>query len=149
MFTSSGSLIRSIETDSRDVGDIEWSPNGQYIAVHLELNRVAIYNAATGAEVVRLNVEEGLEGENETIAWRDDSKVIFAIPRTGATAIKVFAPFDSADPSLQIDTPTNGMTTEASSVELGGSATDTGGVNAGLFPESLRYTLDGGPRNGH
>ncbi|MBN1121821.1 MAG: WD40 repeat domain-containing protein [Anaerolineae bacterium] len=58
------------EDGSRQVQDIEWSPNSEYLAVGLFSDRVLIVDAGTG------EIQNRLDGEADTVTWSPDGEKV-------------------------------------------------------------------------
>lgn len=131
--TQSGLTVTEIPLND-DPEDLEWSPDGNYIAAHM--GRLAILDSATGSELVSCTGISGDTRDFDTIAWRGDSKVIFAT-RYGRTSIGVFCPFDNEAPDISASADT--YSTSNSWVGITGTVSDEIFVDTA----SCYYVLNG------
>lgn len=119
-------------------GSIEWSPDGDYIALHNYSGNSVVYDAATGAQVVRMN--DGSTGGNagyDTLGWRDDSQVIVRADNDKTDCL-IYAPFDTEPPIVSFQTEDGSSYAVLDPVLVVGSVSD----DTGLHPSSVRYRLN-------
>ncbi|MEM9420490.1 MAG: choice-of-anchor D domain-containing protein, partial [Planctomycetota bacterium] len=121
--------------------EIEWSPDGQYLAILRRGDGVEIWSVANRQRVATLQGVSGGNDRASLLAWRDDSAVLFATSQSNTVPARIYAPFDLSNPGISwSSSDVSGGQTALSDVSIDVIATDA----TGLHPDSLAYSIDGG-----
>jgi len=141
---SSGCTPSAIPLPSGGRGALKWSPDGQHIAAVCGVDGVVLVDANNGILAAMCNVFPDMYAK-DVLGWRADGQVL-AVSVANTTQIRVFAPFDSEAPDLEISSPADGSYTFDPQVQVTGMAED--GLAYGLVPNSLKWQVDSGGWNG-
>jgi len=126
-----------------DPVDIEFSPDGQYLAAHIDGGGVSIIQVATSLEISNLNGVAGDSRFYDSVAWSGDGRFVFAL-WSGTRTVSVFAPFDTQDPIISTSEDHDGKIVSEPTLTIAGTATD----DVMIKPNGLRYRInDGGWSN--